>query len=298
MTVAFAVQCPIKLNLTLRVLGGRPDGYHDISSLYWRLRSPESLEACFGSGEDGLSVFGDDIPGENIVTRAVRHIRDVCGGDSFPPVSLRLYKRIPRGSGLGAGSGNAAAVICLFRRICGGQKDAVLDLVSVGADVAFLAGDHEAALASGRGEILEGLDEEIEASAALFFPYWRTDTRRAYEMLDEARENGAACPVSESEARDEAFSVLDILRDGRKAGLLPNDFLSCVGHEREYGEIAALADESGALAWGLCGSGSAYFALFDPYDGGVGLRAMFAAFGAIRNGKDGFQWLRKIMILE
>jgi 4-diphosphocytidyl-2-C-methyl-D-erythritol kinase len=294
MALVFILPCPIKLNLTLRVLGKCRDGYHEICSLFWRLRSPESLEACFNSGRDGLSVFGDDIPGENLVTRAIRYIRDICGDDAFPPVDIRLYKRIPTGSGLGAGSGNAAAVIGLFRRICGGAKGAVLDLVSVGADVAFLAGDYEVALALGRGEILEYLNGMPKAAVTLFFPHWRSDTRRAYEMLDEARECGVACPVSVNEARDEAVSVLGLLKDGRRVGLLPNDFLCCVGHEREYGEIAALADKSGALAWGLCGSGSAYFALFDSEDG-VGLRDMLVA---IKNEKDGFQWLQKILVLE
>ena len=284
----------MKLNLTLRVLGKCPDNYHEISSLFWRLRSPETLEACFGSGKDGLSVFGDDIPGENLVTRAIRHIRDVCGDDSFPPVNLRLYKSIPTGSGLGAGSGNAAAAVGLFRRIGGGTKDAALDLFSVGADVVFLAGDDEAALVSGRGEVLEGLNGRPKAAVMLFFPHWRSDTRRAYEMLDEAREKGIASSVSVSEARDEAVSVLGLLKDGGRAGLLPNDFLCCAGHEREYGEIAALADGSGALAWGLCGSGSAYFALFDPEDD-AGLCLMLAA---IKDGKNGFQWLRKILVLE
>jgi 4-diphosphocytidyl-2-C-methyl-D-erythritol kinase len=291
MAVAFAMLCPIKLNLTLRVLGKCRDGYHEISSLFWSLRSPESLEDCFGSGREGLLVFGDNIPGENLITRAIRHIRDVCGDDSFPPVDLRLYKRIPTGSGLGAGSGNAAAAIALLRRICAEIKDAALDLFSVGADVVFLAGDHDVALVRGRGEVLEGLDGRPKAAVALFFPYWRSDTRRAYDMLDGAREKGAVGTVSEDEARDEAISVLGLLKDGRKAGLLPNDFLCCVGHEREYGDIAALADENGALAWGLCGSGSAYFALFDPEDD-VGLRLTL---GAI---KDRFQWLRKILVLE
>ncbi|MDR1132936.1 MAG: 4-diphosphocytidyl-2C-methyl-D-erythritol kinase [Synergistaceae bacterium] len=294
MSLVFAAQCPIKLNLTLRVLSKRPDGYHEISSLFWRLRSPESLEVCFDSGKDVLSVFGDDIPGENLVTRAIRHIRDVFGDDSFPPADVRLYKRIPTGSGLGAGSGNAAAVIGLFKRIYGGVKDAGLDLVSVGADVAFLAGDSEAALARGRGEVLEDLNGRPKAVAALFFPHWRSDTGRAYETLDEAREHGAARSVSASEARDEAVSVFGLLKDGRGIGLLPNDFLRCAGHEREYGEIGALAGENGALAWGLCGSGSAYFALFGLEDD-VGLRSML---GAIKEEKNRFQWLRKILVLE
>ncbi|MDR3165371.1 MAG: 4-diphosphocytidyl-2C-methyl-D-erythritol kinase [Synergistaceae bacterium] len=284
----------MKLNLTLRVLGKRHDGYHEINSLFWRLRSPESLEACFGSARESLSVLGDDIPGENIIIRAIRHIRDVCGGDAFPPADLRLYKRIPTGSGLGAGSGNAAALIDLFRRIYGGTKDAALDLVSIGADVAFLAGSREAALVSGRGEVFEDLNGSPRAVVVLFFPHWRSDTRRAYEMLDEVRARGSVGAVSESEARDEAISVFSFLKDGRRIGLLPNDFLCCVGHEREYSEISALADESGALAWGLCGSGSASFVLFDPNDD-VGLRAML---GAIKNGKDGFHWLRKILVLE
>ncbi|MDR1581481.1 MAG: 4-diphosphocytidyl-2C-methyl-D-erythritol kinase [Synergistaceae bacterium] len=297
MAVVFAVSCPIKLNLTLRVLNKRSDGYHEIRSLFWRLRSPESLEAFFGSEKDGLSVFGDDIPGENLVIRAIRHIRNMCGDDALPPVNLRLYKRIPMGSGLGAGSGNAAAMIGLFRRICGGAKDAAVNLVSVGADVAFLAGDHEVALARGRGEVLEGLNGRPKAVVALFFPHWKSDTRHAYDMLDEAREGSVECIISDSEARDEAVSVLGLLKDGRRVGLLPNDFFCCVGHEREYGEIADLADESGALAWGLCGSGSAYFVLFNPEDS-AGLRSMLASLAALGAVKDRFQWLRKILVLE
>jgi len=277
--------CSIKINLALRVLDKRPDGYHNISSLYWRLKSPEVLDVDVDSRGDELEVQGADIPGENIVSRACAHIRSVCGGENLPGVRVRLYKHLPMGSGVGAGSGNAAALIRFLRRY-GRQYRALPGIVDLGADVVFLASDFGLALAGGVGDLLEGLDGELRNPAVILFPEWAVNTRDAYAAIDAVRAGGRGA-MAEPEAREEAMSVLSALRGGRRIGLLPNDFMECVPFRPRYDEMCRAADDSGALAWGLCGSGSAFFVLCENPGGCV---------SALR-GRE-FKWLRQILVLE
>ncbi|MDR1651890.1 MAG: 4-diphosphocytidyl-2C-methyl-D-erythritol kinase [Synergistaceae bacterium] len=281
----FTQPCSIKINLTLRVLGKRADGYHDLCSLFWRLRSPEVVEVSFGHFGDELAVSGADIKGENIITRACRHIRSVSG-DELPGVRARLFKHLPAGSGVGAGSGNAAAFIRLCGAFAGHGNGPGAGVASLGADVAFLASEHDLAIASGVGDELEGIDGTLPMRAVIFFPEWSCCTKEAYGALDEirGRESGY---MPESTARNEALSVLDALRHGRRLGLLPNDFLDSAPHRGCYGELAGAASDSGAAAWGLCGSGSAFFALYGTSN----------ECGKLLD-KCRFDWLRQILVLE
>ena len=290
----FTGTCFIKLNLTLRVLSRRNDGYHDIFSLFWRLRSPETVDADFDAGRESLEVAGADIPGENILTRVCRHIRSVRGEESLPPVGIRLRKHIPAGSGVGAGSGNAAAFLRIFRTLRGGP---IPGISSLGADVAFLASGHSLALAGGIGDLLEGVSGILRLVPVIFFPCWSVGTSCAYEALDEMRASGKAGVLSADEARDEALSLLYLLRRGERVGMLPNDFALCAGHDDEYAALRHTAGEAGALAWGLCGSGGAFFALFEPEDPGDRIPAMFEAIRG-KDGKEKFQWLQQILVLE
>jgi 4-diphosphocytidyl-2-C-methyl-D-erythritol kinase len=275
----FTAICSIKINLTLRVLDKRDDGYHDIRSLFWRLESPESLDVTLGVGRDELVVTGDRIAGENIVASARSYIRRTWGERSLPPARIELHKHIPRGSGVGAGSGNAAALLRLF------APGVPPDVCSIGADVAFLASGLPLALASGTGGCLEDVGGDLDLGARIFFPEWNNDTRSMYGLLDgdEARRR-----VADPEAREEAFHVLGALRRGERLGMLPNDFAVYAGHEEEYGALAAAVESDGALAWGLCGSGSAFFALRGRGSSGA---FPFEKYGA-------FQWLRQILVLE
>ncbi|MDR1943353.1 MAG: 4-diphosphocytidyl-2C-methyl-D-erythritol kinase, partial [Synergistaceae bacterium] len=135
----FTKTCPIKINLTLRVLGLRGDGYHDIYSLFWRRPSPEILTISPGGAGDVLSVCGVDVEGENIVSRACRRIRSLFGEDALAPLEMKLHKYLPTGSGVGAGSGNAAALIRWFQMSGSGRVLRCSDVSPLGSDVAFLA---------------------------------------------------------------------------------------------------------------------------------------------------------------
>jgi 4-diphosphocytidyl-2-C-methyl-D-erythritol kinase len=337
-----SVPCPIKINLTLRVLGGREDGYHDIGSLFWKVRSPESIDVRLCAERDSLEVIGVRIEGENIVSLALTRTREA--GGALPPCEIILRKAIPPGSGVGAGSGNAAAFVTLTRE-AGFVKEAGAAGIAaaLGADVAFLASPYELAWASGKGEKLEGIDGGLDLSAVLFFPQWSSDTKEAYRALEDARSrgyrsfcsdapgsmssaglcsppepdaaggtNGAPANPEETEsgkdsewfgidgarARSEGMSVLDSLRSHQAIGLLPNDFIPVAGHDEEYKSLWSAAEEHGAVAYGLCGSGSGAFALFardgdGDSDGGAPRMMEFI----LRENRDRFEWLGQILFV-
>jgi 4-diphosphocytidyl-2-C-methyl-D-erythritol kinase len=263
MAALFARPCPIKINLTLRVLGRRKDGYHEIQTLFWRIPSPEIIEVSLAGEADSLSVFGAEIDGENLITKSCRFLRERYG-DKVPYFDVKLFKRLPAGSGVGAGSGNAAGFIRGAASICGlGVRDVSRDAAELGADVAFLASGYDLAFASGIGERMEEVNvyDGLALPALIFFPRWSSGTKAAYAELDRLRGGNHNRP--HHAYRDEALGILRNLAKGSRVGMLPNDFTSCMEeYEEQYGSLYGAADDAGAIAWGLCGSGSASFVIF------------------------------------
>jgi 4-diphosphocytidyl-2-C-methyl-D-erythritol kinase len=289
----FAIEiCSMKVNLTLRVFGKRGDGLHDVHSLYWRVRSPEVIEITEGADVDRISVIGADIPEENILAGVCRYLRGRWGEKSLPPLCLRLFKHIPMGSGVGAGSGNAGALLRWFYR----AREAVSDaggMLPLGADVAFLASDFDLAFVGGAGEVLNGLNgvhEKLSLPVVFFFPEWSSNTREAYESLDQIEGRAVS---SEAESLAESRDVMDKLFKGMKVGLLPNDFIQCFKkQEKHYNDLYAAVESSGALAWGLCGSGSACFAL---YGRGRDLKSLSRLLDSGPLSR--LKWIRQVMFL-
>ena len=155
---------PAKLNLTLAVLGRRPDGYHDLHSVMVPLALADLLSlAPAASGADRLHVSGSDLSAgpDNLVLRAVAALRARLGraGETLPPLAIRLEKRIPLAAGLGGGSSDAAAAIDGALEAWGLDLDPDTRAgvaAAVGSDVPFfLAGGP--ALVSGRGETVHPL---------------------------------------------------------------------------------------------------------------------------------------------
>jgi 4-diphosphocytidyl-2-C-methyl-D-erythritol kinase len=305
----FKGECSIKINLTLRVLGKRKDGYHDIHSLYWRRRSPEILEIKGFCGEDRLLVDGMDIPGENLVTKACNFLRARYKDKpiaTIPPLDMRLVKCLPMGSGIGAGSGNAAAFVRWFFKEFAHLEIACTDAASIGADVAFLASDYDLALAEGIGDRLECVDGSfgapcetggLDLPGVLLFPGWGSDTAQAFASIDSDRENGIFQPTNCQDARKESQAVLCGLNARRTLGLLPNDFIGWdSSHAECYSLLYGVLEKAGALAWGLCGSGSSCFALFDKKNGPDAVSRLIHYLENERTNL--FQWLHKTLVLE
>ena len=258
--------CPVKINLTLRVLSPRDDGYHNIYSLFWQKKAIEGLTICSSDDEnigDVLDVDGFNLMGINLVTKAVALMRSL--GCAVPPLRMRLEKHYPAGSGIGAGSGNAAAAIRWISEKYAFPLSAAV-IAQLGADVAFLASSYDTAIASGVGENLREMPSIPGLIWVLVFPKWSSQTAEAYKKLDIYRlENNITVSAGDFEA--EAREVHELLTRKNYIGLLPNDFLAPLTKEHsEYSCAGKIAKDSGALAWGLCGSGSAYFAVCGDND--------------------------------
>ncbi len=110
---------PAKVNLTLRILGRRPDGYHLLESLVVFADTGDGL-ACAPAQDFSLTVAGDtaDEAGnvsDNLVLKAARALQDQCG--KLAAASFHLDKRLPVAAGLGGGSSDAAAALRLLARM-------------------------------------------------------------------------------------------------------------------------------------------------------------------------------------
>jgi 4-diphosphocytidyl-2-C-methyl-D-erythritol kinase len=255
----FVLPAFAKLNLTLRVTGRRADGYHELMSSFLRVPSGETLFVTPGVNEDGVEMTGLDLSfsGENIVSKALRLAREA--GAEIPPLRVSIAKALYPGSGLGSGSGNAAAILrCLAPRYPGLPWEDIAG--RVGADVSFLFSGLQAARVSGIGERIEPLQiPNLNGCAA--FPDWDVGTGSAYAALDAAYPKGY--PMNGEDARAELDQILSRLGRGERIGLLPNDFTPplLADHPR-YRELFKLFERAGSSGWGITGSGGAAFALF------------------------------------
>ena len=159
---AAEVATPIKLNLFLEVIRRRDDGFHDLETLFLALDHGDRMavvENREARDSDRLTVTGHEAPTD--ATNLVRRAADLARTRrSIPFLEIELEKRVPAGTGLGAGSANAAGMLALLHRWfpdprgVEGVRD---DAAALGSDVAFFLGESAAAIGRGRGEQLESI---------------------------------------------------------------------------------------------------------------------------------------------
>lgn len=259
----YHLSSPLKLNLTLRITGQRPDGFHNLDSLFFRFAGHETMTVRFPAPgkTDLVRVYNYPLSGQNIIFKVLDELRE----EGFPdiPLEIDLYKSVPPGTGLGSGSGNAAALIEWARRfVCPGMLEGMESLI--GADVPFLCKPLSLARVRGIGDSIEPVAVHLPVSGCVMIPKWRSSTSSAYKALDNELK-GQWLP--EKQVAVETERVLSGLAAGKRVGLLPNDFIpGLLKIHPEYVTLFGLLEGSGALAWGLSGSGSAVFALYAKED--------------------------------
>jgi 4-diphosphocytidyl-2-C-methyl-D-erythritol kinase len=255
------VRALAKLNLDLRVLGKRPDGYHELRTIFQTISLADSLEIAFTPGRKTVVELQDSlaIP-DNLVTRAAHLAMEAMGAGGC--VEIRLTKRIPMGAGLGGGSSDAAAVL-LALPVLAGRK---LDLAKLselgqqlGSDVPFflLGGT---AVGIGRGIELFPLPDGPAQFGLVVAPGLHVDTAQAYRDLS---------PRLTSESQENKIVSFQSQVWGRGVGPLPrNDFEGVVF--QQHPSLAAIKKRllrSGASVALMTGSGSALFGLFPDRNG-------------------------------
>lgn len=155
-----------KINLGLHVVGTRPDGYHDIETVFHQIDLSDELEMVQNDEGDVFTSDSSELAGDksNLCIRAVHVLRDLTGVHTG--VEINLKKRIPIAAGLGGGSADAAAVLKGLKKLWTlDVTDDELETVSatLGSDVPFFMRGGTA-YATGRGEKLQPLEVSI--------PYW------------------------------------------------------------------------------------------------------------------------------
>ncbi|HXQ64536.1 MAG TPA: 4-(cytidine 5'-diphospho)-2-C-methyl-D-erythritol kinase [Steroidobacteraceae bacterium] len=180
---------PAKINLFLHVTGRRPDGYHDIQTLFQLIDLADELRIAVRRDGVIARVGGpaEVAPETDLVVMAARLLREVAGDRSLG-ADLALSKRIPIGGGLGGGSSDAATALVALNEVwglgLGTERLAALARV-LGADVpVFVHGT--AAIGRGIGEILEPV-ELAPASFAIIFPGVSVATADAFQAPELTR---------------------------------------------------------------------------------------------------------------
>jgi 4-diphosphocytidyl-2-C-methyl-D-erythritol kinase len=254
---------PAKVNLTLRVIGRRPDGYHDIESLVVFASIGDALAFMPGSrlvlAVRGPTAAAAGDLGENLVLKAVRAL-----ADRFEGVKLGrfvLSKRLPVAAGLGGGSADAAAALRLLarhNRIAADDTRLMAAARATGADVPVCL-DPQPRLMRGIGEVLSPPLRLARLPAVLLNPGVSVPTKDVFAAL-------RAPPLAETAAGAQHGLDLPLARDDliELVSRHPNDLeaAACSLHPVIAEAVAALGALEGCRLARMSGSGATCFGLF------------------------------------
>ena len=263
------VPCFAKLNLDLRVLNRRPDGFHELRTIFQTISLKDQLSIEFEAANRTQINLSSSIDIEdNLVVRAAKLILDRLRVSAW--VRFTLSKRIPMGAGLGGGSSDAAAVLIALTALTG-KEIAFPELVrfaeSLGSDVPFfLYGG--TALGLGRGTELYPLPDQPPRPALVVTSGVHVSTAEAYRLLRRDVTNALTSPA-ESPILREFQTIVWTLAGSNQSVLdldrlpLRNDFEDAVfGMHKELAAAARKLRRFGARPALMTGSGSAIFGLF------------------------------------
>ena len=272
----YVARAHAKVNLDLRVLGTRPDGYHELRTVFQTIDLHDTLVGQVKRGPFALKCKMPGVPLDdgNLVWRAAAALWKALGRSDEPrDAVVTISKAIPIEAGLGGGSADAAAALQLFARMWGGAPLALLrDIAAtIGADVAFfLSGG--TALGLGRGEEIYPLVDLPTHWVAIVRPPYGVSTAEAYAWYDEDRAAGMR------ETRE--LQILPIPWPTRAAQMINDLEPPVVRRHPDIGGLRSTLREAGAVAAAMSGSGSAVFGLFRERAPAARIVARFARGGA------------------
>lgn len=246
-----------KINLGLNIIEKRPDGYHNLETIFYPINLQDALEVTRrenGGDECTLHISGALLEGEpedNLVVKAYKLLKK-----DYPemlPIDIHMYKHIPAGAGLGGGSSDAAHMIKLLNDkfslgLTTGQMEEYA--AQLGADCAFFV-QNRPVFATGIGNVFEPVELSLKGyHIILIKPDIFVSTRDAFAEIKPARP-----AVSLKEV---VKQPIETWKDSMK-----NDFEDSVF--KKFPEIAAIKDELydlGAVYAAMSGSGSSVFGIF------------------------------------
>jgi len=255
------VRALAKINLDLRVLGKRPDGFHELRTIFQTVSLADTLEIAFTPGrKTEISLIDELQIADNLVVRAARAAMDAMRATGI--IEMRLHKRIPMGAGLGGGSSDAAAVLLALPALVGRRLELPkLSAIGeqLGSDVPFflLGGT---AVGIGRGSELFPLPDAPPQEGILVAPGIHVNTAQAYRDLSPR--------LTTELQQNKIFSFQSVTWDTGRLAAARNDFEAVVFEQhRKLATLKRRLVRAGATAALMTGSGSALFGLFPDCNG-------------------------------
>lgn len=249
------VRAPAKVNLHLSVGSRRPDGYHDLTTVFHAIGLYDEVTLTRAAALTVTVEGADGVPTDtsNLAARAVLALAERTGNS--PAVAIHLAKGIPVAGGCAGGSADAAAALVGCDALWGTElhRDQLLEIAAtLGSDVPFsLVGG--TVLGTGRGEQLTSVLGSGTFSWVLALSGGGLSTPAVYDELDRQREDGPVTLVSQP------TEVLSALRQGDAALLgraLANDLQqAALALKPELQTVLTAGDELGALGGVVSGSG-------------------------------------------
>src|SRR2546425_11633206 len=190
MTSAMRVRAFAKINLSLRVLGTRADGYHELRTIFQSIALHDTLTIRGERGPFHLACDDPNCPDDhaNLIWRAAERVWRAAGRRGAPrDVTVDLRKRIPMQGGLGGGSSDAAAAVRAFARLWRVDADRARAIgAELGADVPYFF-EGGTVLGLERGDLLFPLVDPPPAWVVLVLPNFGVSTKDAFAWWDRGR---------------------------------------------------------------------------------------------------------------
>lgn len=176
---------PAKINLFLRIIRRRSDGYHELASLFQAIDLCDTIHFS-PAPHDTMTCTDPAIPIDhsNLILKAIHLFRRKTGLKIA--LSVHLEKRIPQQAGLGGGSSNAATTLWALNQLCGkpaAQNELAAWSAEIGSDIPFFLSEGTA-YCTGRGEILQQLKPLTKTSLYIVKPFQGLSTPQVYGKLD------------------------------------------------------------------------------------------------------------------
>jgi len=247
-----------KINLGLSVTGKRPDGYHNLETIFLPVNWKDAVEVIQTEKEPSNEVTGiqvDADPKSNLVLKAYQLLRSKF---DLPKLQFHLHKSIPIGAGLGGGSADAAFCLRLLNEKFNlklTQEQLLDDAAELGSDCAFFI-INQPCYASGRGEILKKIDLPFltDLFIMIVYPGIHISTAWAFSQIN---------PEQKASLREVIEGPIENWKSE-----LNNDFEEAVF--AKHPEIRKIKEElyaAGALYASMSGSGSSVYGFFRTLPG-------------------------------
>lgn len=241
-----------KINIGLQVTEKRPDGFHNLETIFYPVQMQDALEVVeagdFSFNTTGLALDGD--PMQNLVVKAYELVK---ADYNLPPVKIHLHKQIPAGAGLGGGSSDAASMLMLLNDLfkLKMKKEKLSEYaLMLGSDCPFFL-DAKPVFATGRGERMEAVNVDLEEFYLILVkPPIHVSTAEAYQNIVPRKTRLSLKGMI-------GFPVQ------KWKGNIRNYFEPYVFQTYpEVGDIKQKLYDSGATFASMSGSGSAVYGLF------------------------------------